>query len=182
MLSFVVAALLTFCIAVGVDRMVGKAYLVAFPCGINNKVCREMKTVLGICVWGTQSVSQSVNVFTVVEVEEEAAHVFIVDLASAVCFVLRDNLQIHFPTTFKYISQIQEVYKKVDFFSSKRCAWHCSRNTFVQTFVLPLHSIRRWTRSSGPALWWRCPTRPRLRGPAADAETEEHHKIQKTGF
>lgn len=30
---------------------------------------------------------------TIVEVEEEAAHVFVVDLPSAVGFVLRDNLR-----------------------------------------------------------------------------------------
>lgn len=31
--------------------------------------------------------------FTVVQVEQEAAHVFVVDFASAVGFVLRDDLQ-----------------------------------------------------------------------------------------
>lgn len=31
--------------------------------------------------------------FTVVEVEEEAAHVFVVDFPSAIGFVLRDNLK-----------------------------------------------------------------------------------------
>lgn len=42
----------TFCIAVGVDRVVGEADLVAFPCGVNHKVCGEKKrrTVLGVVV------------------------------------------------------------------------------------------------------------------------------------
>lgn len=31
--------------------------------------------------------------FTVVEVEEEAAHVFVVDFPSAIGFILRDDLQ-----------------------------------------------------------------------------------------
>lgn len=38
--------LLTFCIAVRIDRMVGKADLVAFPRGINNKVWKEKETLL----------------------------------------------------------------------------------------------------------------------------------------
>lgn len=55
-----------FCIAVGVHRVVGKSDLVSFPCRINNKV--------------------------VVKVEEEAAHVFVIDFASAICLILRDDL------------------------------------------------------------------------------------------
>lgn len=38
--------LLTFCIAVRVDRMVGKADLISFPCGINNKVWEEQRLVV----------------------------------------------------------------------------------------------------------------------------------------
>lgn len=44
----------TFCIAVGVDRVVGEADLVAFPCGVNHKVCgkktKKTPTVLGVVV------------------------------------------------------------------------------------------------------------------------------------
>lgn len=80
---------LTLCIAVGVDRMVGEANFVSFPRGINHKICREETLKLQLRWTSGCSVSH----LTVVEVEEEAAHVFVVDLPSAVCFVLGDDLQ-----------------------------------------------------------------------------------------
>lgn len=78
--------------------MVGKADLVAFPRGVDNKVCRGKKTSQKVKVSQFEVVSEVLFVcvcvcFTVVEVEEEAAHVFVVDFPSAISFVLRDNLK-----------------------------------------------------------------------------------------
>lgn len=55
-----------FCIAVGVHRVVGKPDLVSFPSCVNDKV--------------------------VIQIKQETAHVFVIDLASAVCFILGDDL------------------------------------------------------------------------------------------
>lgn len=89
------AAAFTFSIAVGVNRVVGEADLVAFPCCIDNKVCQAKKrltftvhlslvSLVGVCVCVC---------VTIVEVKQEAAHVFVVNLPPAISFILRDDLE-----------------------------------------------------------------------------------------
>lgn len=55
-----------FCIAIGVNRMICKSDLVSFPGCVNNKI--------------------------IVQVEEETAHVFVIDFASTIRLILRDDL------------------------------------------------------------------------------------------
>ena len=51
--------------------------------------------------------NQTWESFTVVEVEEEAAHVFVVDFPSAIGFILRDDLQKQHHTFSNSISDDQ---------------------------------------------------------------------------
>lgn len=63
---------------------------------------------------------------TVVEVEKEAAHVFVVDFPSAVGFILRDNLQT--PT-----SNILNVYISNPLFSSGETFMY--KNHYIHSFI-----------------------------------------------
>jgi len=65
---------------IGVDGMIGKADLISLSCGIN-------------------------NIF-IVEIEKEAAHVFVINFPSSVCFILRDNLSTIFRNELVLVGKI----------------------------------------------------------------------------
>lgn len=82
---------LTFSVAVGVDGVVSEADLVAFSRCIHNKVCQGRKRfTFSVHV---SPVSLRCVCVTIVEVKQEAAHVFVVNLPSAISFILRDDLE-----------------------------------------------------------------------------------------
>lgn len=82
-----------FGVAVGVDRVVGEADLVSLARCVHHEIWRNKN---GRSAKKSFSEPQTTTTAdggrTVVQVEEERAHVFVVDFAAPVGFVLRDNL------------------------------------------------------------------------------------------
>ena len=73
--------------AVRVDGVVSKSNLVALPRRINHVVCISAVKLSNLAYF-----SNLFSKLTVVEIEEETAHVFIVDLATSVSLLLGDYL------------------------------------------------------------------------------------------
>lgn len=92
---------LAFCIAIGVNRMICKSDLVAFPGCVNNKIWGEKEThkhkghisTRDIKWWSIELEQDAV--VTIVQIEQEAAHVLVIDFASAISLVLGDDLYRH---------------------------------------------------------------------------------------
>lgn len=83
--------------------------------------------------------------FTVVEVEEEAAHVFVVDFPSAIGFILRDDLQnnITFHLTFVYCITLGWMINLDRFNLFYFFPFSCfSMNTFERRMLLRCNNLK----------------------------------------
>lgn len=100
----------------------------------------------------------------IVQVEKEAGHVFVVNPSPSVGLILRDQLLMR--TCEKTTPWAR------NFTSSEQ------NGLELNSVDLPLRSIQRWTRSSGRALWWRCPTQQHQMEPKAGAEHEAKYRLE----